>query len=421
MPPQIQAGPRSGEVQRCEKRFLVIDDDIIFLAVAEAVISTLGTHRVDVANNGVVGLQLASQCGSAIDVIILDLNMPKLDGLGFLRALSEAGFAGSIIISSGEADAVVRAARRMGELLGLRILGALSKPLKADALRDMLADNDGARPRLGGVPPQSSTAAMETADLLVYFQPQYDIQTGAILGFEALARARLSDGAIKGPDFVFAGITSVEEFHKITVAVCRNAFAHLHAWRADSRFPGSVSINVDVALIEMTDFSEAVVRLAAEADVPTEKIVLELTETTLASDVSRLLEGLTRLRMAGFCLSVDDFGTGGSNFDLLALCPFTELKIDRTIVAAAPHDATAHRFLKFCCEAARDLDLTVVAEGIETEEELRLAVSAGVGVAQGYLFSRPLPPTDIAELFRSGRRWMKVSPDQISRFAGTAR
>lgn len=391
MPPHSHTGFASGQARPWDKRFLVVDDDLIFLAVAEAIIPSLGNHRVDVAHDGMAGLDLARQDDVEIDVIILDLNMPHMDGLGFLRALSEAGFAGRIIISSGEAGAVIKAARRMGELLGLRILGALSKPLKASELRAMLDDADGAEAPSLLPSGETDGAAMGDADLLVFFQPQYDIPTRAIVGLEALARARLADGTIKGPGFVFAGVDTAEEFQSITLAVCRESFQQLHGWRSRHRFRGTVSVNVDVSLIERTDFARNVVRLAAEADVPPASILLELTETTLATDLTRLLEALTRLRIAGFGLSVDDFGTGGSNFDLLALCPFTELKIDRTIVAAAPHDASANRFLKFCCGAARDLDLTVVAEGIETEEELRVAVSAGVDVAQGFLFSRPLP------------------------------
>lgn len=401
---QIQSDNGPTGTRQGELNFLVIDDDPVFLAVAEAIIASLGDHRVALAENGISGLERASQTDDRLDVIILDLNMPQLDGLGFLRSLSETGFGGGIIISSGETDAVVKAARRMGELLGLRVLGALRKPFNAEALRSMIGEA-GSRQR-GGIPAVGTPppAAKEQFDLLVYFQPQFDIRSRSIVGFEALTRARLNDGSIKGPDFVFDGVATPDELRTLTRTICRSAFSNLHEWRKKFGYRGTVSVNVDVALIERPDFAEDVVRLASEADVSTDSIVLELTETTLASDFTRLLESLTRLRMAGVLLSVDDFGTGGSNFDLLAFCPFTELKIDRSVIVAAPHDDNAHRFLRFCGEAARDLKLAIVGEGIETDAQLRIAASAGVEVAQGFLFSRPLPPQEIHGLLSSKYR-----------------
>lgn len=389
--------PPSREESRA-LRFLVIDDDPIFLAVAEVAVSTLGDHAIAVASDGISGLRSVTEADIRPDVVILDLNMPGLDGLAFLRSLKEIGYSGSVIISSGETLAVVRSAKTVGELLGLRMLGALAKPLDAAELRSMIA---GLSPSTrGGEAPARPAPSTAAGALEVYYQPQYDVRTMGVVGLEALARARLPDGSVLGPGHLLKGLDG-ERLRDFTLDVARTAMTALRDWRRTDGYAGTVSINVDIASVENPGFAERVRALAAAAEVPADRVILELTESTLASDISRVVESLARLRMAGFRLSVDDFGTGGSNFDLLSVCPFTELKIDRTVIEAAPRETTALRFLRFCCEAAHDLKLTVVGEGIEADRELQLAVSAGIDIVQGFLFARPMPRSEVSESFRS--------------------
>lgn len=120
----------------------------------------------------------------------------------------------------------------------------------------------------------------------------------------------------------------------------------------------------------------------------------------MPKEPSRLVEALTRLRMTGFRLSLDDYGIGASSFELLRLCPFSEIKVDRTIIEACTTDHVTRKFLNAVTGLARDLELTSVAEGVENERELAEVRAAGVNRVQGYLFSRPLPLTAINELLK---------------------
>ena len=118
--------------------FLVVDDDPVFRTVAEYVITSLGQHRVSTAGDGMAGLEALKSSMQQVDIIILDLNMPRLDGLAFIRAAVEFGFKGQIVISSGEEHAVRSAAERIATMLGARIAGMFSKPITTQAVGALL-------------------------------------------------------------------------------------------------------------------------------------------------------------------------------------------------------------------------------------------------------------------------------------------
>jgi EAL domain-containing protein (putative c-di-GMP-specific phosphodiesterase class I) len=123
---------------------------------------------------------------------------------------------------------------------------------------------------------------------------------------------------------------------------------------------------------------------------PAGQFTFELTEAALPGDVTVLLESMTRVRIAGLGLALDDYGTGMANYDILRLCPFSELKIDRSVAQAVVHDRLAGSFVERVLAIARDLDLKLVAEGVETEAQVAALRRLGVTLFQGYYFSKPL-------------------------------
>ena len=175
--------------------------------------------------------------------------------------------------------------------------------------------------------------------------------------------------------------------------VCRQ----IRTWLDEGLDVTPVSVNVSVGQIESPDFLD-VVDAALEAHrVPPSLLQVEITESLLPTDHARSLESLTLMRMQGFGLAIDDFGTGHSNIEQLRLFPFTELKIDRSFLSAAARDGFALACVETSVALARKLSLVVVGEGVETEKDLALARDCGVDLAQGYLFSRPLPFADFLE------------------------
>ena len=380
-------------------RFLLVDDDPIFLAIAEMVVASLGSPFVATATDGEQALQVLRETSPAIDVIILDLNMPRLDGLAFLRSASALGFAGQVIISSGESEAILRSAQRMAELLGVSVLGALRKPLNAEAIVALIAGASTTCATKNETAPRLDHFASST--LLPYYQPQYEIQSGRLVGLEALIRLASADGNVYGPGHLFGRINDPAQLVSVSLLIAQNVIADIVKWKSEG-LQSRVSINMDANVLEHPDVAAALIEMTRENGIAPEWICFELTETALPKDVSQLLEVLTRLRMGGFHVSLDDYGTGSSNFELLRLCPFSEIKVDTTILQSASADAMSRRFIETTCKMARELDILVVGEGVETVEHLDLAAAAGIQVVQGFLFSEAVPAAAARHLISTG-------------------
>ncbi len=374
---------------------LVVDDDPIFLAVAESVVLSLGDHTVTTACDGVEGLAALRAARHPIDVIVLDLNMPKMDGLAYLRSLGEQGYGGAVLLSSGESEAILDAARRMGEMLGVRICGSMKKPIRTADFVALLEACEACPQQQRSTRRPASAAASTTArgTLLPYYQPQVDLVSLEVTGLEALIRLDTVGGEILGPQAVFHPGLSEADLPPLTIEIATRVMDDIAAWRAKG-FTRRVSINLDARIIEVPHVMPALFGLAAERDLDPSGITFELTETALPSSMTDMIEILTRARMAGFGVSIDDYGTGSANFALLRLCPFSELKVDRSIVQACVHDRISRRFLENTATTAKDLGMAVVAEGVETTEELAIVREAGIRIVQGYLYSKPLPAAD---------------------------
>ena len=233
--------------------------------------------------------------------------------------------------------------------------------------------------------------------LIPYYQPQYRTSDRTLCGAEALTRIDLGNGRHMAPAGFFEEISYTRRASVAALSVIRKVFGDVSGWHARG-FKTDISINLDASVLENGEIVPALLKLTEDFNVPPESIVLELTETALPKDMSRLLETLTRLGMAGFGLSLDDYGTGGSNFEILRLCPFTELKIDLSIVQAMEHDPLSLQFVETTAGFAKNLGLRLVAEGVETEAQLDAVQAHGVDVVQGFLFGRAVPKGTFEEI-----------------------
>jgi EAL domain-containing protein (putative c-di-GMP-specific phosphodiesterase class I) len=374
---------------------LIVDDDPMYNIVAESILASLEAGTVISAGSGNDGLEKLRPDPGAIDVVFLDLNMPDLDGLAFMRAASEAGFNGNVIISSGETPAVLRSAETMGKMLGISVLGALRKPLKIDdvaALLERAVESGKPSARAGSVGLNGGEF-----ELTPYYQPQYDVNSLKVHGFESLIRLTARDGRVHGPAQLFGSITELADLTDVSLKIALKVLSDINLWGDCPPLP-TISINFDASVLEQPEVVRALQKAVVDFSINPKRLCLEVTEKTLPKEPARLVEALTRLRMAGFKLSLDDYGMGASSFELLRLCPFSEIKVDRSIIEACPNDSVTRKFLHAVAGLARDLELVSVAEGVETEAELEEVRLAGMDRVQGFLFSRPLPASSIPSL-----------------------
>ena len=252
--------------------------------------------------------------------------------------------------------------------------------------------------------------------LHMVYQPKISLIDGRLVRVEALVRWNDPTlGPIAPSRFV-----PLAERHglidPLTQWGLRTTLRQWLSWR-DEGIDTAIAFNISALSLEHLDFPDLVERMCRALDVPTSRLVLELTESA-TQPLIKLMDTLTRFRIKGIGLAIDDFGTGFSSLMQLRQLPFTEVKIDKFFVDDATTSADSRLIVKTIIDLAHGLGLSVTAEGIETVEQLRLLRELGCDVAQGYLIATPLEPQDLKRWQSSfRRRWRKyvaVSPVSVA-------
>ena len=241
---------------------------------------------------------------------------------------------------------------------------------------------------------ESFGRALANNDLHMVYQPKVRLDTGALTRLEALVRWDEPElGAVEPSRFV-----PLAETHgyiaPLTEWGLRTTLAQWHAWR-DAGLETHVAFNISAISLQSLDFPDLVERICNELEVPTDRLVLELTEGA-TQPLIKLMDTLTRFRIKGIGLAIDDFGTGYSSLMQLRQLPFTELKIDKLFVKDLPRDHDCSVIVKAMVDLAHALGMIATAEGVETPEQLRFLRMIRCDVAQGYLVARPLEGDAVA-------------------------
>ncbi|HEY6663421.1 MAG TPA: EAL domain-containing protein [Sphingomicrobium sp.] len=232
--------------------------------------------------------------------------------------------------------------------------------------------------------------ALEAQRLRMVYQPKVALKDGSLVRVEALVR--WDDpvlGAVEPSRFV-----PLAEQHglidQLTQWGLRTILKQWLAWREDG-IDTCIAFNISALSLESLDFPDLVERLCRALEVPTDRLVLELTEGA-TQPLIKLMDTLTRFRIKGIGLAIDDFGTGYSSLMQLRQLPFTEVKIDQAFVADIERSRDCRLIIQSITDLAHGLGLTATAEGVETMHQLRLVRELGCDVVQGYLISPPLDP-----------------------------
>jgi EAL domain-containing protein (putative c-di-GMP-specific phosphodiesterase class I) len=246
--------------------------------------------------------------------------------------------------------------------------------------------------------------ALINGRLHMVYQPKVSLVDGHLKRVEALVRWNDPERGMVPP----SRFVPLAERHglidELTQWGLRTALRQWLVWR-DQGVDTCIAFNISALSLDRLDFPDLVERMCRALGVPTERLVLELTEGA-TQPLINLMDTLTRFRIKGIGLAIDDFGTGYSTLMQLRLLPFTELKIDRFFVSDAPTSADSALIVKTMIDLAHGLGLTCTAEGVETAEQLVMLRTMGCDVAQGYLLARPLEPTTLAAWIAEwAQRW----------------
>ena len=385
----------------------IVDDDAFIVNVITLMIARMGNFALRGFTDAAAAFAAISAGEARPDLIILDINMPGMDGMTFFRNLAGIGYRGAIVLSSGESESLLRAGEQLAASYGLRLLGRIPKPPAFELLRDMIRAY---RPEAASFerPARRLPSASELAhgidhgEIDCVYQPKVDMRTGALVGVEALARWNHPDDGVIGPA-VFAQLA---ESHglitRLTHNVLDRAFGQQARWLREG-LAVKMSVNVSAQDIGEIDFPEYVTVVAQRHGVDPASIVLEITESGLARDARIPIEVMARLRMRRFHLSVDDFGNGYSTLLKLRDFSFDELKVDQAFVHGAADNARHAVIFRASVDIGRSLGMSLVAEGVETAADWNFARDLGCDITQGFYVARPLHATDLAEWLRGWR------------------
>jgi EAL domain-containing protein (putative c-di-GMP-specific phosphodiesterase class I)/AmiR/NasT family two-component response regulator len=382
--------------------YLVVDDEAFIRTLIVRILVSIGVDKGNVAasESGLEAIDFLENGGDeTINMVICDLNMPDMDGIEFLRHLALRSFAGGIVLVSGEDTRILKAAEELAQAHSLKILGALPKPLKPENLSALLSSFDSSSGTRGNrssaeVGIDDLAAAISDRQISVVFQPKLSTSSQTLIGVETLARWIHPEKGFVPPD-IFVHLAEENNLvDELTDLIIDLAIEQGASW-LEQGLELKIAINLSVDNLNDLELTKKLEQKVAEAGLQARNIILEVTESRLMVDITKPLEILTRLRMKGFSLSIDDFGTGHSSLEQLKRIPFTELKIDRAFVDGAAQDPATRAILESSVDLAKKLEMSVVAEGVERREDWDLVASLGCDLVQGYFVARPMPGDEI--------------------------
>lgn len=397
---------------------LVADDSTTQRQYALELCRSLGVTEIYDAANGIDALSVLQD--HAVDIVLIDLEMPVMDGVELIRSIAQNKCASSVIILSAKDPILIASVGTMAEADGLHVLGTFQKPLLPDVLECSLLrfiqDSKVDQQTQQEIHQQEVTAielgqALERGEVTLAFQPKLTVQGLLLRGVEALARWKHPQKGMISPGLFIPLAERHGMIDLLTRNLLQQAFEHKKLWQQYGlRFHLAFNLSpLSLADAEMVDWLTS---LTAQYNIAPAEVTFEVTENALLGELASAIRTLARLRLKGFHIAIDDYGTGFANAQQLSRVPATELKLDRSLVHRVASRPQQHTILASTVALAKNLNLTTVAEGVETKEDFDMLVDLGVDLVQGYYFSKPLYPDDLMLWVKSGLSQLRRQQDK---------
>jgi EAL domain-containing protein (putative c-di-GMP-specific phosphodiesterase class I)/CheY-like chemotaxis protein len=380
---------------------LIVDDEPFMLRLLQRTLSQLGVSGVTTRDSAHAALQELEDSQTMPDLILLDLNMPGMDGVEFIRRLANLHYTGALILVSGEDQHILESIDKLVQAHGIHSLGHLSKPIDPEALAARIGNwatsSAGGRwlPRKA-CRPDELREAIASGALVNFYQPVVAVASGDLIGVEALPRWPFADGTAMYPE-QFIGVA---ERHgligELTDAMLSAAFAQARAWR-DCGLPLQLSVEVSIASMIRLGFPDVVMNHADAAGVPPDSVVLAVRESQLMANLSSELDVFNRLRLKRFHLTIDEFGAGHSSLTQLRDIPFDGIKVHRSFVHGAAANDKLRAIYGASLAVGKALRMKVIADGVEDRADWELLRRTGCDLAQGALIARPMLGENVAD------------------------
>jgi len=369
---------------------LAVDDETGFLELIEQIGQGIGCDVITADTAASFRDQLTRRQPA---LILLDLQMPGMDGIEALRYLARQGISSGILLVSGMDQRVLASARQLGDSLGLRMLGTLQKPAMLDDIEALLTKHlePGAR-----ISVEELRSAIDEHELLVHYQPKLlragrDWRVGAAEALVRWGHPRL--GLLYPAEFLSLAEQS-GLIADMTDFVLTDAIRQIGHWRKQN-LNLAAAVNLSPRLVQDLEFPDRLARILKEFDVPPAQLMLEVTEAASLDDPELVMDIFTRLRVKGVGLSLDDFGIGLSSLTQLYKMPFSEVKIDGELIAEIVDSKPAATVVRAIVDLAHNLSLSVCAEGVENARTFDFLEQCGCDALQGEYIAKAMPAAEM--------------------------
>ncbi|MHB2139681.1 response regulator cyclic di-GMP phosphodiesterase PvrR [Pseudomonas monsensis] len=379
---------------------LIVEDHPFQHLYLQSLLNELGVFDVVGARDGEAALACLKQ--RDFDLVLTDLLMPGMDGVQFIQGLAAHRSRPALAIMSAASRRMLMGASLVASNLQVKVIGLIPKPVSSAALRCLIDQLQALRqaPPAGtreGIDRQSLLQALDNGELHAWFQPKKALSNGRIVAAEALVRWMHPEHGTLLPGAFLPALVACGLEERLLWCVLEQAIAAQIVWRQQG-YDIPVSINLPTHLLNSHDLPDRIhAFVLAHQGLPA-RICFELMECSVPDDISNFYAGACRLRIKGFELSQDDFGKGYSSYMNLVSAPFTELKIDRTLVQGCNANEELAQALTSIVSLGRQLGLTVVAEGVETAQELALLRKIDCTQVQGFLISHAVSADQFQQL-----------------------
>ncbi|HYM35665.1 MAG TPA: EAL domain-containing response regulator [Steroidobacteraceae bacterium] len=368
---------------------LAVDDEKDFLELVAHLAEGVGYQVITADSAETFREQLSHHRPS---LVLLDLQLPGMDGVEALRHLARLGVDGGVVLASGMDQRVLSSARQLGESLGLKMLGTLQKPAMLEEIEAVLTRHFG---QAANLQPTDLHKAIEEIELVVHYQPRLERHNGdwRVGGAEAYVRWQHPQlGLLYPKDFLH-----LADDHAVTTAIAdfvlTDAIRQIGHWRAHG-LDLSVAVNIAPRLVKDLEFPDRLSRILQEFNVAASQLTLDVVEEAAQHDSELAMDIYTRLRVKGVGLALDDYGVGASSLTHLYKMPFSEVKIDQALIGTLPQNRTAAMVVRAIVQLAHNLSLAACAEGVESALAFDFLDQCGCDRAQGDFIGKAVPASE---------------------------